>query len=74
LLALLALNGFGQIWFGYFAATLFCGICVFRLFGNSWRAAVLHGAIGASVLYALFFWLLGLYDPPGTVLDLTLPF
>lgn len=73
LLLLMVLNGFGQIWFGYLVATFFCGICVFRLFENSWAASAIHGAIGAAVLYLLFFGLLQLYDPPGTILDLSIP-
>ena len=71
LIVLMAVYGLCQTWFGYIAATLICGTAAFRLFGNSWIASLLHGAAGTAVLYALFFILLNLYEPPGSVFDLT---
>lgn len=74
LIALMILNGLGQIWFGYLVSTIVIGVLVFLLFGNSIYRALLHGIIGAVVLYFLFFRVMGLYEPPGSILEINLPF
>lgn len=62
------------VWFGYAAATGGCGALVFKLFRNSLLASVVQSAIATLVLYFIFFKLLKLYNPPGRLLDLSLPF
>lgn len=73
-MCLLAAYAQAQIWFGYAAATFASGVLIFRLFGNSWIVSILHGAVATVALYILFFKLLKLYNPPGRLLDLPLPF
>ena len=68
---LMALYGLCHIWFGYLAATLVSGVLAFRLLGNPWLSAVIHGIAGTAILYVLFIRLLNVYDPPGIILDLT---
>jgi hypothetical protein len=59
------LNGFG-----YLFATLLVAPAFFKLFGNQ---GTKHGLvipiITAIVFYVLFFMVLGLFDPPGEILD-----
>ena len=71
LAGLMFLNGLGFVWFGYLAATLVTAILVFRLFGNSWPRALVHGTVGALVFYVLFFPVMGLYEPGGRLFDLS---
>jgi len=71
---LLAAYAQAYIWFGYVAATFVCGVLVFRLFQNGWLSSTLQSAVATMVLYVLFFVLLKLYNPPGRLLDLSLPF
>ena len=71
LVLLMALYGAMQVWFGYMPASLVCGIALFRLFGNGWKASLIHTAVGVGTIYILFFKLLNLYDPPGRILELT---
>jgi len=64
----------GSIWFGYPAATFVSGFLVFRLFQNGWVSSLVQSTVATLLLYTVFFKLLKLYNPPGTVLDLQLPF
>lgn len=70
MLVLMALYSQGKTWLGYELATLVVGICVFRLFGNSFLKSALHSVIATLLLYTVFFKLLKLYNPSGTLLDL----
>ena len=70
LIALMIAYGLFQTWFGYLISSFLCGVAAFRLFGNGWLTCALHSAIGTAVIYLLFFKLLNLYDPPGTVIDI----
>lgn len=64
------LNGFG-----YLLATVLAAPAAFLLFGNRGPLQVLVLPIMLAVLfYVLFFHLLGMFDPPGTVLDLSQSF
>ena len=71
LVLLMGLYGAMQIWFGYLLASLAIGIVLFRIFGNGWRASLVHSAVGVATIYILFFRLLNVYDPPGKILELT---
>ena len=71
LVAILVAYGLFQIWFGYILSTVLCGVAVFRLFGNRWTICALNGVIGTAIIYFLFFHLLNLYDPPGSIIDLS---
>lgn len=64
----------GTIWFGYTAPTFVSGVLIFRLFRNGWLASLVQSVIATLVLYVIFFKLLKLYNPPGRMLDLQLPF
>lgn len=68
---LIALYGFFFGWFSYVPATILIGIIAFRIFGNSWQTSLIHSAIGTVVLYFLFIRLLRIYNPSGTLLDLS---
>ena len=70
LIAFMIIYGLFQTWFGYLIATFASGVAVFRLFGNGWISCAVNSAIGAAVIYLLFFKLLNLYDPPGTIIDI----
>ena len=64
----------GTIWFGYAAPTFVSGVLIFRLFKNGWAVSVIQSGIATLMLYVIFFKLLRLYNPPGRLLDLQLPF
>lgn len=74
LLAFMAIYAQGQIFVGYVPASLAIGFGVFLLFGNSPFASLLHCVFATSLLYFIFFKMLRLYNPPGTLFDLPLPF
>ncbi len=71
LLLLLCIYGLFHGWFGYLIATALSGYAVFALFGNRLNKVLLHGSIGAIIFYFLFVNLLNVYDPPGTLLDVS---
>ena len=58
--------------FGYLLATVLISTVFFRIFGNR---GILHGlvlpVVMAVVFYVVFFIILGLFDPPGEILDLS---
>jgi hypothetical protein len=63
------------IGFGYLLATVLAAPAAFLLFGNRGPLQVLVLPIMLAVLfYVLFFHLLGMFDPPGTVLDISQSF
>ncbi|MDE0307241.1 MAG: tripartite tricarboxylate transporter TctB family protein [Albidovulum sp.] len=70
LVLLMGLYGVMQVWFGYVLASLACGVAVFRAFGNNWIVSLIHSAVGVGTIYILFFKLLSVYDPPGSILEL----
>lgn len=64
------LNGFG-----YLLATALTAPTAFLLFGNRGWQQVVVLPVGLAVLfYVLFFQLLGMFDPPGAVFDLSVNF
>lgn len=64
------LNGFG-----YLLATMLTAPMAFLLFGNrGWRQALILPVGLAVLFYVLFFHLLGMFDPPGAVFDLSVNF
>ncbi|MEQ8708834.1 MAG: tripartite tricarboxylate transporter TctB family protein [Rhodospirillales bacterium] len=74
---LLAVGGLGYcalIWaFGYLPATLVAAPLGFMIFGcQGRRGAILPGLATAIISYLLFFELLGIYAPPGHLIDLSL--
>lgn len=69
LIALMALYALFHNWFGYLVATFLCGLAAFKLFGNSWLNSLLHATAGTLVLYFTFVTLLGVYDPPGRMIN-----
>lgn len=71
LMLIMGVYGLIHGWFGYLIATALCGYAVFALFGNRMNTALVHGSAGAAVLYAIFIGILNIYDPPGTVLDVS---
>lgn len=71
LIVLIAFYALLQIWFGYLLATIISALIAFRLFGNSWQAALMHTALGTVLLYLLFVRGLGLFFSPGRLFDLT---
>jgi len=74
LIALIAVYGQFMLWFGYLIATLLSGYIAFRLFGNSRKASALHSILAGTLFYFCFVYLLGIYDPPGSLIDMTLLF
>ena len=70
---LIVMCGYGLLhgWFGYLIATALCGYTVFALFGNRLNSVLLHGSVGAVVFYLLFIIVLNIYDPPGSLLDVS---
>ena len=58
-------------WFGYLLSTLICAIIAFKLFENSWRQTLIHAVIGTAVLYFVFIKTLGVFDPVGSMIDLS---
>lgn len=70
MLALMALYAQGKTWLGYELATFIVGIVIFRLFGNSLLKSAMHSVIATALLYTIFFKLLKLYNPSGTLLEL----
>ena len=73
-LLIMAAYAQGAIWFGYIIPTLLSGTLVFRLFKTDWIFSLIHSLIATTVLYFIFFRLLKLYNPPGSLLDLPIPF
>lgn len=71
LLLLMCVYGALHGWFGYLIATALSGYAVFALFGNRLNTVLLHGSVGAIVFYFLFVDLLGIHDPPGSLLDVS---
>ena len=71
LILMVAVYGNMLAWFGYLLSTIACSIVVFRLFGNSIRASLIHGVIGGIVFYALFIRFMGIYDPSGSILNIS---
>ena len=71
LVLLMGAYGVAHILFGFLVATFICGTAAFRLFGNSWKLSAAHGAAGSAVFYVVFFKILNVYDPPGSVIDLS---
>lgn len=64
---------YGQmiVWFGYLLSTFVAGLLVFRLYANSIAVTVAHAAIGAIVFYLAFVKGMRIYDPPGTLIDIS---
>lgn len=58
-------------WTGYLAATFVIALVVFRLFSNSWRLSLVNAVIGSLLFYFVFIRGMGIYDPPGALLDLS---
>ena len=71
LFLLMCAYGVLHTWFGYLIATAVSAYAAFALFGNRLNTVLLHGSVGAIVLYYVFVNLLSIYDPPGTVLDVS---
>ena len=71
IILLMGAYGYFHGWFGYLVATLICAVIAFRLFENSWRQTLVHSVIGALVLYFVFIRTLGVYDPAGSVIDIS---
>ena len=70
---LLLMGGYGVLhgWFGYLIATALTGYAVLALFGNRLNTVLLCGTAGAIVFYFIFVDLLGVHDPPGSLLDVS---
>lgn len=71
LILLLAFYGQMMTWFGYLISTLICAFGAFRLFGNSTRTSLVHSIVGGVLFYVVFVRVMGIYDPRGSVLDLS---
>nr|WP_280520617.1 tripartite tricarboxylate transporter TctB family protein [Phaeobacter sp. J2-8] len=71
MLMLAVLSGLMIGWLGYLLATAIGGVVIFRLFANSWRLSLANGLACAIVFYLLFIKGMGIYDPPGTILDIS---
>ena len=77
--ALYALPSFGLVfvygyfhgWFGYFLSTFLASLAIFALFRNGLKDVLIHSVIGTVVFYFVFINLLNVYDPPGTLIDLS---
>ena len=69
LIAMIAVYALLMVWFGYLAATILAGFAAFRLFGNGWRASALHAGLAGVLFYLGFIRLMGIYDPPGRLID-----
>lgn len=63
--------GFLHGWFGYFLSTLLSAIAVFLLFRNTPKNVLLHSVVGTFVFYFVFIYLLNVYDPPGSLVDVS---
>lgn len=71
LMLIMVFYGFSHGWFGYLITTALTGYIVFLFAGNRFNASLVHGSAGAIVLYFVFVLVLNIYDPPGTVLDVS---
>lgn len=71
MILMVAVYGNLLAWFGYLLSTIACGVVVFRLFGNSFRTSLIHGIFGGVIFYVIFIRLMGIYDPSGTILDIS---
>lgn len=58
--------------FGYLIATILISVAFFKLFGNQGiKYGLTFPIVTAIVFYILFFNVLGLFDPPGEILDMS---
>ncbi len=71
LVLLMGLYAVFQLWFGYLLASLLISYLVFRIFGNDLKTILIHGTVGSVLLFLLFVKLLNIYDPPGSLIDLS---
>lgn len=64
---------YGQmiIWFGYLISTFIAAFFVFRLYGNRVALTLANSAVGAVLFYIAFIKGMGIYDPPGTLVDIS---
>lgn len=59
-------------WFGYLLATAICAIPIYASFGNrNVMSLLVVPAITIALFYSLFFGVMGLYDLPGSFIDIT---
>lgn len=58
-------------WSGYLASTFVIALFVFRLFSNSWKLSLANAAGGSLLFYFVFIKGMGIYDPPGALVDLS---
>ncbi|MDE0537825.1 MAG: tripartite tricarboxylate transporter TctB family protein [Rhodospirillales bacterium] len=71
LIVLMAVYGVFHVWFGYLIASVLTGYLVFRLFGNNLKTILIHGTVGSALLFVIFVKLLNIYDPPGSLIDIS---
>ena len=64
---------YGQmiVWFGYLIATFIAAFLVFRIYGNNLFLTLANSAAGAVLFYLAFVKGMGVYDPPGTWIDIS---
>ncbi|MGQ7843818.1 tripartite tricarboxylate transporter TctB family protein [Granulosicoccus sp. 3-233] len=58
-------------WSGYLASTFIIALLVFRLFSNSWKLSLANAAGGSLIFYLVFIKGMGIYDPPGALVDIS---
>nr|WP_306266178.1 tripartite tricarboxylate transporter TctB family protein [Pararhizobium sp. IMCC3301] len=65
------LYGQMMVWFGYLVATFVAALLVFRLYANSLALTLVNSTAGSLIFYIAFIKGMGIYDPPGTILDIS---
>lgn len=68
---LTAVYGVFLYWFGYLLSTWIVALVGFSLFHNSKKIALINAIVGSLIFYYLFIKLMGVYDPPGRMIDLS---
>lgn len=71
LILLGALYGQMMVWFGYLIATFLAALLGFRFYGNGIGLTVANAAGAAILFYFAFVKGMGIYDPPGTLVDIS---